>query len=153
GEEWCSVTRSLDPGSPVLSPVRNIIRKLSEGFSLAADEKGNVTACWLSDRLYANVSHDNGETFAPFVELDPRYNPCNCCTTSAAYGEDGRLAVLYREETDNNRDMYLVLWDQERGRMSRKPVSRTPWKIDACPMTYYTISPARGGYLAVWPTR
>ena len=116
-EEWGFFYASLDPGAAAFSPVRNINHKPSEGFSLAADDKGNVTACWLSDKLYANVSHDNGETFAPFVEIDTPYNPCNCCTTSAAYGEDGRLAVLYREETNNERDMYLVLWDQDRGQV------------------------------------
>jgi hypothetical protein len=152
-EGWAYFYASLDPGSTAFSPARNINRKPSEGFSLAADDKGNVTACWLSDKLYANVSHDNGETFAPSVELDPRYNPCNCCTTSAAYGDDGRLAILYREETNNERDMYLVLWDQKRGQMTRKRVSRMPWKIDACPMTYYTVSPERGGFVAAWPTR
>ena len=69
-EEWGFFYASLDPGATAFSPVRNINRKPSEGFSLAADDKGNVTACWLSDKLYANVSHDNGETFAPFVEID-----------------------------------------------------------------------------------
>jgi hypothetical protein len=152
-EEWGYFYANLDSGSPAFSPVRNINRKPSEGFSLAADDKGNVTSCWLSDKLYANVSHDNGETFAQFVELDARYNPCNCCTTSAAYGEDGRLAVLYREETGNERDMYLVLWDQDKGRMTRKRVGRTPWKIDGCPMTYFTVSRERGGFVAVWPTK
>src|SRR5262249_13615775 len=153
GEEWCSVTRSLDPGSPVLSPVRNIIRKLSEGFSLAADERGNVTACWLSDRLYANVSRDDGETFAPFVELNPRYNPCNCCTTSAAYGADGRLAVLYREETDNERDMYLVLWDQGRGETTGRGAGRTPGRVAGSPMTYYPAPRERGALVGAWPTK
>jgi hypothetical protein len=152
-EEWGFHYSSLDPDSAAFSIVRNINRKPSEGFSLAADEKGNVTACWLSDKLYANFSHDNGEIFSPSVELNTRYNPCNCCTTSAVYGEDGRLAVLYREETNNERDMYLVLWDQERGQMSRTRISRTLWKVDACPMTYYSIDRERGGFVAVWPTR
>ena len=152
-EEWGFFYASLDPGASAFSPVRNINRKPSEGFSLAADEKGNVTACWLSDRLYANVSHDNGETFGPSEEIDPHYNPCNCCTTSAAYGEDGKLAVLYREETNNERDMYLVLWDQSRGATTRTRVSRTPWKIDGCPMTYYAVSRRRGGFAAAWPTK
>jgi hypothetical protein len=151
--EWGFYYASLDRGSAAFSPVRNINGKPSEGFSLAADDKGKVTACWLSDKLYANVSHDNGETFGPFVELDTRFNPCNCCTTSVAYSEDGRLAVLYREETNNERDMYLVLWDQDRGHVSRTRISRTLWKVDACPMTYYTIARERGGFLAVWPTR
>jgi hypothetical protein len=152
-EEWGYFYASLDPGASAFSPARNINKKPSEGFSLAADDKGNITACWLSDKLYANVSRDNGETFAPYVEIDRTYNPCNCCTTSAAYGEDGRLAVLYREETGNNRDMYLVLWDQDNCRMTRKRVGKTPWKIDGCPMTYYTVTSERGRFVAVWPTK
>jgi hypothetical protein len=151
-DQWGYFYANLDPGSAAFSPVRNINRKPSEGFSLAADDKGRVTACWLSDKLYANVSHDNGETFARYIELNPRCNPCNCCTTSAGYADDGRLAVLYREETNNERDMYLLLVDQAGGRMTRNRVSQTLWKIDACPMTYYTISPNRDGFLAVWPT-
>ncbi|MDR3622737.1 MAG: hypothetical protein P4L85_25515 [Paludisphaera borealis] len=152
-EEWGYFHARLNPGSTSFSPVRNINRKPSEGFSLAANDKGDVTACWLSDKLYANVSHDGGETFAPFVELNPSYNPCNCCRTSAAYGADGRLAVLYREETNNDRDMYLVLWDQADGRTSRTRVGSTPWKVDGCPMTYFAIARDREGFTAVWPTR
>jgi len=152
-EEWGFFYASKEPGAAAFSPVRNINRKPSEGFSLAADEEGNVTACWLSDKLYANVSHDNGETFAPFTEINSQFNPCNCCTTSVAYGEDGKLAVLYREETNNERDMYLVLWDQSRGQMTRKRISRTPWRIDACPMSYYTVTRERQGFVAVWPTK
>ncbi len=152
-DEWGFFYASLDPGAAAFSPARNINRKPSEGFSLAADNKGNVTACWLSGKLYANLSHDNGETFEPFIEIDTRFNPCNCCTTSSAYGEDGELAVLYREETNNERDMYLILWDQDRGQTTRKRLSRTLWRIDACPMTYYAVVRERGGFVAVWPTK
>ena len=62
-DEWGFFYASFDPRAAAFSPPRNINRKPSEGFSLAADDKGNVTACWLSDKLYANVSHDNGENF------------------------------------------------------------------------------------------
>jgi hypothetical protein len=84
-EAWGYFYANLDPGPAAFSPVRNINDKPSEGFSLAADERGNVTACWLSDKLCANVSHDDGETFAPFVELNPRYN-----LEWQLYGRDGR---------------------------------------------------------------
>jgi hypothetical protein len=151
-EEWGFYHASLEPGARAFSPVRNLNRKPSEGFSLAADDNGNVTACWLSDKLYANVSHDNGQTFAHNIEINRTYNPCNCCTTSAVYGDDGRLAVMYREETNDERDMYVVLWDQARGQARRTRVSSTLWKIDACPMSYYGISRNRGGFVAVWPT-
>jgi hypothetical protein len=152
-KEWSFYYTNLDPEEKAFAPVRNINKKPSEGFSLAADDKGNVTACWLSGKLYANVSHDGGKTFGPKVEIDPAYDPCNCCTTSATFGVDGKLAVLYREETNNERDMYLVLWDQGRSQVSRTRISKTLWKIDTCPMTYYTVSRHGDGFTAVWPTK
>ena len=153
-EEWGFYYTRLVPGGSQFEPIRNINRTPSEGFSLAADEKGNVTACWLSGKLYVNVSHDGGRTFSPAALklTDSSLDPCDCCTTSCAYAADGRLAVLYREETGNERDMHVVLWDQAAGRATRKRISTTLWKIDACPMTYYSIVPAGDGFLAAWPT-
>jgi hypothetical protein len=152
-KEWGFYYASVDPGAKAFTPVRNINSKPSEGFSLAADAQGAVTACWLSGKLYANVSHDGGKTFDPAVEINSAYDPCNCCTTSAVFGADGKLAVFYREETNNERDMWMVLWDQEHRQESRTRISSTLWKIDACPMTYYTISRNDGGFTAVWPTK
>lgn len=145
-------TRRL-PGETAFSPLKNINHKPSEGFSLAVGEQGIVTAVWMADKLFANVSHDGGTTFAPTAEIDPVLNPCNCCTTSATYGGDGRLAILYREETDNDRDMYLALWDQEQNKVTKTRVSTTPWKIDACPMTYYSVARSGDGFVAAWPTK
>ncbi len=153
-EEWSLYFATLAPGAKSFSPVRNLNRKPSEGFSLAADEQGNVTASFLSNKLYAMVSQDNGETWRPSQELNPAWDPCNCCTTSATYGSDGRCALLYREETNNERDMYVVLWDQKSGKTPlRTRVSRESWKVDACPMTYFTIAKTEAGYLAAWPTK
>src|SRR5262249_39859381 len=152
-EEWALHYARLDPGAKAFTSVRNINRKPSEGYSLAADDKGNVSACWLSGKLYANVSRDNGKTFDATVEINPAYEPCVCCTTSAVFGADGKLAVLYREQAKDERDMYLVLWDQARGKSLRPRISTTLWKIDQCPMTYYSISRNQDGYLAVWPTK
>lgn len=151
-EEWACFYASLEPNAAAFAPVRNLNKTPSEGFSLAADEQGNVTACWLSGKLFANVSHDGGRTFSDTVEIDPTANPCDCCTTSCVYSADGRLAVLYREETNNERDMYLLLWDQEKAQTSRKRVSSTLWKIDACPMSYYAVSRRGDGFVAAWPT-
>jgi len=152
-EEWgFFYTRRL-PDDKAFSPLKNVNHKPSEGFSLAVGERGTVAAVWMADKLYANVSHDGGNTFAPTVEIDPALNPCNCCTTSSVYGADGRLAVLYREETDNDRDMYLALWDQEQNKVTKTRVSTTPWKIDACPMTYYSVTRRGDGFAAAWPTK
>lgn len=152
-EEWAYFYARLAPNAQSFAPLRNVNRKPSEGFSLAADGRGNVTACWLSDKLYANVSHDDGKTFGETVEIDATFNPCNCCTTSCAYGDDGKLAILYREETNNDRDMFFVSWDQNANRVRRTRVSGDSWNIDACPMTYYSVSPDPLGFVAAWPTR
>ena len=152
-EEWGFMYTRLLPGETAFEPVRNINGKPSEGFSLAVGENGSVAAVWMADKLYANVSSDGGTTFGPTVEIDPALNPCNCCTTSAVYGADGRLAILYREETNNERDMYLALWDQAQNKVTKTRVSTTPWKIDTCPMTYYTVAATKDGYVAAWPTK
>ncbi|HEX5218043.1 MAG TPA: hypothetical protein VFZ59_00625 [Verrucomicrobiae bacterium] len=149
--EWGFYYSSLAPEAKSFSAVRNINRKPSEGFSLAADEVGNVTACFLSDKLFTMVSHDDGETFTQYAEPNADWNPCNCCTTAAAFGADGRLAVLYREETDNERDIYLALLGK--GKAVRSRVSTTPWKLNGCPMTYFAINRTARGYVAAWPTK
>lgn len=151
-EEWSLYYSRLAPGAKEFSAVRNLNRKPSEGFSLAADEKGAVTACFLSGKLFAMVSRDNGETFTTSAEIDPAWDPCNCCTTSAAYGADGNLAMLYREETNNERDMFVVIWNQS-NKPSRKRISGAPWKLAGCPMTYFSINRADTGYVAAWPTK
>lgn len=152
--EWGFYYSSLAPGAKEFSPVRNINQKPSEGFSLAADERGNVSACFLSGKLFTMVSHDNGETFTPYAEPNPDWNPCDCCTTSAAYGPDGKLALLYREETNNERDMFVALLDEaRRSNPSRARISSTPWKVKACPMTYFTVTRTETGYVAAWPTK
>ena len=152
-EEWGFFYANLDPQAKVFAPVRNITRHPGEGFSLAADDQGHVTACWMANKLFANVSSDNGDSFAPAQEIDTQLDPCNCCTTSSTFGPDGRLAVLYREETNNDRDMYLAQWDEQQNRVSKTRVSTTLWNIDACPMSYYTIRPTKDGFVAVWPTK
>ncbi len=153
-EEWGFFYAKLAPGATAFAAVRNINRMPSEGFSLAAGRRGEVTAAFLSGKLFAMHSRDGGGTFSEAAELDPAWKPCTCCTTSVAYGSDGRLALLYREETDNERDMHLVLSDVSRGaKPVRTRISSTPWKIAACPMTYFTIVPTAQGYVAAWPTK
>jgi hypothetical protein len=146
------VYSNLPPGTKAFQPIRSLNNKPSEGFSVAADEKGNVAATWLSGKLYANTSHDSGKTFTGNAEINPTYDPCDCCTTRAAYAPDGSLAVLYREETRNQRDMYLVIIGKD-GRERRTRVSETSWSLNGCPMTYYALSATRDGYIAAWPTK
>jgi len=64
------------------------------------------------------------------------------------------LALLYREETDNERDMFVALLDPSgQGKPTRTRVSSTPWKLNGCPMTYFTINRTDTGYTMAWPTK
>ncbi len=146
------VYATLEAGAKAFTPVRSLNGRPSEGFSLAADGEGRVTATWLANKLYANFSADEGRTFTANAELNPAYDPCNCCTTRAVYGSNGDLAVLYREKSNDDRDMYLVIQDKT-GHQTRTRVSSTPWHVNACPMTYYALTSTGDGYLAAWPTK
>jgi hypothetical protein len=143
---------TLTSDAKTFTPVRSFNQQPSEGFSLAADDKGNVAATWLAGKLYANRSRDSGKTFTANAEINPAYNPCDCCTTKAAFGADGDLAVLYREETNNERDMHLVVLAKD-GSQSRTRISGTLWKVNGCPMTYFALSTTKEGYIAAWPTK
>jgi len=64
------------------------------------------------------------------------------------------LVLLYREETDNERNMFVVLSDQRgKSKPLRTRVSGTPWKLNGCPMTYFTINRTETGYVTAWPTK
>lgn len=142
----------LAPGAKSFTPVRSLNGRPSEGFALAADGRGRVAATWLANKLYANFSHDGGATFTPNAELNTAYDPCNCCTTRATYAANGDLAILYREKTNDDRDMFVVVRKPD-GSMTRSRVSSTLWHLNACPMTYYDITPTKSGYLTAWPTK
>ena len=153
-EEWGYFYATLAPGAKAFTPVRNINHKPSEGFSIAAGDRDSVVATFLSGKIYTMASRDGGTTFAEPTEPDGSWNPCKCCTTSTAYGTDGKVALLYREETGNERDIWLALLDSGgKGTHARTRISNTPWKIAACPMTYFTVVPSAKGYVAAWPTK
>lgn len=47
-DEWGLFYTRLDPHTATFEKLRNINQKPSEGFSLAANDKGQVTACWMA---------------------------------------------------------------------------------------------------------
>lgn len=152
-EEWGYLYARRLPGATEFEPVRNLNHRPSEGFSLAIGTNGALAAVWMAEKLFVTISSDGGKTFGAIIAIDPSLDPCNCCTTSAVYAADGRIALLYREETDNQRDMYLAFWDPSTNKASKKRISTTSWKIDSCPMTYYSLLRSNDGFIATWPTK
>src|SRR5258708_24724975 len=49
--------------------------------------------------------------------------------------------------------MHHALCYQEINNVMKTRVSTTPWKIDACPMTYYSVTRSGDGFAAAWPTK
>ena len=151
-DQWGLFFTTLEPNAKAFTPLRNINHEPSEGFSVAADAKGSVAVSWLKGKVFCALSRDGGKTFSPGAELNPSYNPCPCCTTALTYGNDGKLALLYREQSNDDRDIYMVLVSSD-GRQTRQKVSATPWKVNACPMTYFSVNPSKDGFSVAWPTK
>jgi hypothetical protein len=152
-EEWGFYYTRMEPGGGAFEPVRNLNRRSSEGFSLAVSDRGDrVAAVWLAGKVYANLSEDGGDHFGPAIEFDPSGDACDCCTTSSVYTAGGNLAVLYRDETGNQRDMFLARSGPGLSTIARTEVSGTPWALETCPMTYFRLTRCADGFLAVWPT-
>jgi hypothetical protein len=63
---------TLTSDAKTFTPVRSFNQQPSEGFSLAADDKGNVAATWLAGKLYANRSRDGGKTLPQTPRSTPR---------------------------------------------------------------------------------
>jgi len=64
------------------------------------------------------------------------------------------VAVLYREETGNDRDIYIALLNPKSAASpTRTRISTTGWRVNTCPMTYFTVVPTETGYVAAWPTK
>lgn len=152
-EEWGFYYTQLPPGSDTFAPLRNLNRQPSEGFALTAGSNGLVVASFLSGKLFTQTSTNGGTTFGPAAELNPAWNPCDCCTTTLATGTDGQVALLYREETDNLRDPQVAIWEAGRpATLHRTRLGTDHWHLAGCPMTYFSLAATPAGYLAAWPT-
>lgn len=64
------------------------------------------------------------------------------------------LALLYREETDNLRDPHVALWNPlSSAPPHRSRLGASHWKLEGCPMTYFSLEPTPTGFIAAWPTQ
>ena len=150
-EHWGVMYSRLEKGSSVFEASRNLNRKPSDNFSLAADGTGRVAVIWMAGSIYANLSTNEGETFS--APLDLNTDPCECCGSQAVYTPDGRLAVLYRDKAENYRDTNLSLLPGEGKDFTSLKISQTPWYITSCPMTGSSLKLAGSDLIAGWETQ
>jgi hypothetical protein len=144
--------RSTTAGVSWLFPVRVSTYPgcAREGLhAMAAGPKGEVACAWLDVRsgkmeIYAAVSRDEGASFAPEVLAyhSPDGSVCECCHPSIALDAQGTLYVMFRNQLDGARDMYLTE-SKDGGKTFSKAnkLGTGTWRLAACPMD--------GGALAI----
>lgn len=125
--------------------------------ALAASPSGLVVAAWLDlraggTRIFAAVSRDHGATWAPdaLVYASPSGSVCECCHPSIAIDREGGIAVMFRNNVDGNRDMYVVRSLSGDKFASPTKLGVTSWLLNACPMDGGGLAVVDTGILATW---
>ena len=148
------VWRSGDRGANWTGPQKanSVSGSAREGLhALAAGPDGRVACVWLDLRekgttLYGAISQDGGATWGKdkLVYRSPDQTICECCHPSAAYGLDGRLRLMWRNQIEGNRDLFLTESNSDGAMFDpARKLGQGSWPLDACPMD--------GGALAVGP--
>jgi hypothetical protein len=151
--------RSTDLGRSWSIPlaINDVPGAAREGMhAMAASEAGTVVIAWLDlrergTRVYAAVSRDHGATWArnQLVYTSPSGSVCECCHPSAAVGDRGEIAVMFRNNIDGHRDMFVAESRDGRSFAPAVKLGTGSWALAACPMDGGALTLARGR-AAVW---
>ena len=131
------------------------------GGSVAADREGNVYVVWHAlagtkeesgRAVFVTRSTDNGATFSREKQANPEpTGACACCGMRAFAADNGVLYILYRAAAKNVERDTMLLVSNDRGKtFVEKRLDR--WKINACPMSTYSLAESASGILAAWET-
>jgi hypothetical protein len=151
--------RSTDHGktwrAPI--PINDVPGAAREGMhAMAANAAGVVVVAWLDlrepgTRIYAAISRDHGATWGrdQLVYASPGGSVCECCHPSVAIHERGSVAVMFRNNIDGHRDMFIA---ESSAGGTFSPASKLgtgSWALAACPMDGGGLTLV-GGQTAVW---
>jgi len=129
-------------------PVANTITSPHEDFcSMAVDSTNRLVVTFLSmgvdatDELvhvYMVTSSDKGATWTPAQRVD-RFasgGSCECCQQNVCISPSGQIAVGFRSNVGNKRDVHVSL-SNDNGATFEPPIliQSQSWNIDACPTT------------------
>lgn len=163
---WLS--RSEDDGKTFGTPI-----KVNDGPEAAehrfptvrVDSSGTVYVAWLDKRqstpekdnfarVYMARSTDHGSSFQANVDATARQaNPiCHCCRVALAVKPDGDIAIAFRNDIADLRDVFFIQTATSIGGVARpEPLERTGWRLPACPMDGPSIGfDAAGAAHVVW---
>ena len=137
--------RSTDGGKTWAGPARvnGVEGSAREGLhGMASGPDGNLFCTWLDLRnrrteVFGARSNDGGLTWETdgLVYRSPEKSVCECCHPSAAYGPDGTLHVMWRNQLKGARDLYLARsTDGGKTFGAAEKLGRGTWPLNACPM-------------------
>ncbi len=137
--------RSTDGGVTWAGPARvnTVAGSAREGLhGMAAGPDGSVYGSWLDLRarrteVYGARSRDGGATWEPdrLVYRSPDGSVCQCCHPSVAYGPDGTLGVMWRNQLRGARDLYLARSADGGATFgAAEKLGRGTWNLATCPM-------------------
>ncbi|MCY3004652.1 MAG: hypothetical protein NTV29_01595 [Planctomycetota bacterium] len=82
------------------------------------------------------------------------------CFHSADYGVSFSKPIPLVDGASVQPGLEFHVWDTAMGHsgklfvaLTKKAVSKTPWVLDTCPMTYYSLTATSSGMTAAWPTQ
>jgi hypothetical protein len=159
GDVW--MWRSENAGRSWSTPARlNAVEKAArEGLhTVGANRDGLMLAAWLDLREHGTtirvaISKDHGRSWLPdeVAYRSPGGSVCECCHPTAAVGPAGELAVLFRNNLDGARDMYVIESAGAGHSWTPRKLGQGTWRLAACPMDGGDLKiDLRGQTHAVW---
>src|SRR5687767_10969435 len=138
---WVSSNEGSSWGKPVI--INSVTNSAREGLhALAGDGKSKLISVWLDLRngkteLWSSFSSDGGEKWEENRQVykSPDGTICECCHPSVAFGESGKIVVMWRNLLEGNRDMYRAeSVDGGKTFGAVKKIGAGTWRLAACPM-------------------
>jgi hypothetical protein len=139
------VWRSADNGRSWAGPVsvNRVPGSAREGLhDLAASADGRLFCVWLDLRngkmeVFGALSTDGGATWGEdrLIYKSPDGFVCQCCQPSACFDAQVRVHVLWRNQLNGDRDMFLIS-SADGGRTfdTVRKLGQGTWTLRACPM-------------------
>jgi hypothetical protein len=153
---------SENQGKTWTGPVRvnSVESSAREGLhAMASGPEGLVYCTWLDLRngrmeLYGARSIDGGRSWESdkLVYRSPERSICECCHPSVSIAPDGRIFVMWRNQLQGDRDMYLTSSvDKGQSFGPAKKLGMGRWPLAACPMDGGSVAAGSDGRIStVW---
>jgi hypothetical protein len=137
--------------------VRNAVGEVVEAEdidSYRAFVKRNEHLAPPKAKLFAALSPDGGITWGAdfLIYASPSGSICECCKPSVVADDNGSVAVLFRNDLEGNRDMYLALSNDAGISFGTAEKQGTEsWPLNGCPMDGGAVAiDAAGNVQVIW---